>query len=506
MTSISNIVNVNASIITGGLLRREFGITLFVTKDDTLPSNDPLRIYSGIDDVASDFADTSAPYLAAQVYFAQEPYPKNFMVGRWLHENTSAILTGGTLPSLPTLTAITDGSLELEGEQVTGMDFSSAVSYSDIANVVETQINASAAPTVTVTYDATSTSLIVTTVATGSGITLTYASSAGTGTDVSDTLALDSATAISLTQGADGQTIQEAMENFQDLNDIFYFITLDPIDKDTQTVIDLSTWVFDRAYIYYAESSDAQTLVTDDLTSNFALLFAQQSRRTSGDYTPALSTNPALYADNIAVSSAARLSSVNFDGTDTLINPGLKNRPLIFPSTLTTSQETELDRKLVNRLTPVGGGTTSPTIENKYFWGYSFENGVWIDITYAIDWFVNAVQVDVFDLLSESDRIPQTIEGQTQVVEVIRGICDQAIRNGMIAPGELSAVATNSVKTITGNSAFNGVLSAGYLIYPQPLSTLSESNRIARKLPPFYVWLKGSGAVNYIDISILFDQ
>ena len=505
MANVNDIVNVTATIETGGLSTRDFGITLFVTDDETLPSSDPLRIYSDLDGVAADFSETSAPYLAAQVYFAQSPFPRNFMVGRWITSDTAAVLTGNTLPDLSSITDVVDGGFVINDVDVEAMDFSGASSYSDVASIVETACT-SAGLDVAVTYDSIITAIVITTNVTGATATLTYAT-AGTSTeDAASLLALREEDDASLTQGADAQTIAEAMENFVSINDIFYFITLDPAYKDTQTVIDLSTWVFDNVYMYFAESSDPACLETDDTSSIFAQLFEQESSRTAGDYTPATSDTTALVVDNLAVSSAARLSSVNFEGSNTLINPAFKNRPLIDPSSLTTSQTTELDRKRVNRFVTIGGGTVSSTTQNIYRQGYCFANNIWQDVRYGVDWLTNAIQVAVLDVLLTDDKVPQTIQGQALIQTTIESVCRQGVTNGLMAAGDVSDVVKSNIISITGNASFDGTLPLGYLVYPQALSTLSDDDRLARKLPPIYVWCKGSGAVNFIDIALYFNQ
>ncbi|MEE9451885.1 MAG: hypothetical protein V3V61_03905, partial [Gammaproteobacteria bacterium] len=117
---------------------------------------------------------------------------------RVLFPEFSSTLVGGTLPSLATITAISDGSLIMNGQPVTAIDFSSDVSYADIALTLQSALVA-ANVNVTVTADLLNTSLIVKTIA--EGAVLTYASTEGSGTDISDLFALSSTTSVSLKQG-----------------------------------------------------------------------------------------------------------------------------------------------------------------------------------------------------------------------------------------------------------------------------------------------------------------
>ena len=510
MANIDNIVNVNATIEIGGLIARDFGITLFVTTDSTLPSSNPLQAFASFNEVASVFPVNSIPYQAGQVYFGQTTTPANLLIGRWFNTDYAANLVGAQLPALSVLQAISDGAIVLNGAEVTGIDFTSATSYTDIASILQTELG-TASPTIngTVDFDSSNTNLIFTNNIAGSTEPLTYASSPASGTDLSTILGWTETTGAQLNLGVDMQTIEEAMQIFVDLNNIFYLITLDPTFNDTQTILDLSAWVFDRDYFYYAESTSEQVLNTGETTSIFAQLFAEQSSRTAGDWNDPTSQSSTLFSNYLSVSSASRISNSAKQlntGLNVLINPKFKDRPLISPAILNTSQQNELDRKRINNFVPVGGGTTSQTVTNIYQQGYCFANGIWQDVRIGVDWWVNAIKLAVLNLLLENDRVTQTVIGQAQIVSALESPSQQAVRNGLLAAGQVSQIIKDQIITITGNSQFNGFLPKGYLIYPVDLSTLSEAERVQATLPPFFVWGKGSGAVNSIDINLFFDQ
>ena len=68
---ISSIVRVTAQIAPQGVLRRDFGRTLFLTTDDTLGVSgaDRVRVFASMDDVAAVFEPDREPYKAASIYF-----------------------------------------------------------------------------------------------------------------------------------------------------------------------------------------------------------------------------------------------------------------------------------------------------------------------------------------------------------------------------------------------------------------------------------------------------
>ena len=512
--NINNIVQVNASITTSGLSSRNFGIGLYVTTDTTLNPSDPLQIFASIDDVADVFGSSGIVYSEAQLWFAQDPAPQDLMIGRYVNTDTSSSLTSGSsLPDLLSLITISDGSLTILATDVTGIDLTSAGSYSDIALILASAMSSVTGFTITGVYNATTGELIFTNSATGILSLLTYASATGSGTDLSSLLLLTETTATELRQGQELETITQALEKFQSINNIFYFITLGSELKDTSDVTETAVFVVAQAntnaYMFFAESSDPATLITDDSASVFAQLFSQQSDRVVGDYTMPASenTNTALFTNGLGLSSSARLSSINFSGTNTIINPKFRDRPLVAPAnSLTTSQSQELDRKRINRFVPINAGASSSTLENVYNAGYCFKNSIWQDIRLGVDWLVNAIQVEVTNLLVDDPTLSQSVDGQNLVKSTITDVLKQGVENGLIAPGTLSKSLIANVIAQTGNSSFNGFLSSGYLVAYDSLATQSEEDRDARKLPPYYVWAKGSGKVNFVAINLVFDQ
>ena len=182
----------------------------------------------------------------------------------------------------------------------------------------------------------------------------------------------------------------------------------------------------------------------------------------------------------------------------------LRQLPGTLADDITATQKAELDRKMCNYYVPLFA-TGSPGA-NSYMPGTTFKSGVWQDVRYWLDWLVNAIQVDVFNLLYAAPRVPQTEPGITAIQEVIEAACKQGVDNGGIAPGTLSAANILDVKQTTGNLDFDGYLPKGYLIYAPPLSEQSQADRELRKSTPFKVWLKGSGAIHFVEIDLIFEN
>ena len=496
--NVNSIVRVSASITPQGLLRREFGIPLFLTTDTTLPAGaGRVGVYAQFSDASSVFPVDSAPYDAAQVYFQQSPFPRNLIVARWINADVPALLEGGAVAPLASIDVISDGSLQIKGEDFTGLDFTGDTSYADVAATLQTALRAGTdtdLDNAVVAFDALSQTFSVST-GTGVGVdfTLTVASPAGSGTNVADLLGL-SATAggAVVQQGTDAETVEEALQNIAALNNDWYFITLEAALNDTSTVTDVSAWAAAGDYMFSAESNAAGVLVTGETGSIFAGLSALQSERTFGTWSAT--------ADYKALSIAGRYSSVNFSGRNSIITGKFKTLPGTLSDNITPTQKTELDRKQINHYSPFSG-------DNIYAEGITFAPSVFVDVRYALDWFVDAVRVAVYNLLRQSPtRVPQTNEGLAQLFNSIDSVCQAFVLNGGIAPGQLSDALTSDVINTTGNNEFDGFLTKGYLIYVNPLSEQSQSDRNQRLAPPVRIWLKGSGAIHFVDININFEN
>ena len=176
-----------------------------------------------------------------------------------------------------------------------------------------------------------------------------------------------------------------------------------------------------------------------------------------------------------------------------------KFRPLTgrAQDSLTPTQLASLDNQRINHYTQFGGSAILAE-------GVSANDGQFTETQHWVDWFTHEVQTEIYDLLRQSSRIPQTGEGLTLLTDRVEEVCVRGRENGGIAPGTLTASATNTVRSVTGNPDFNGRLGQGYLVHVNAITTLTATQRTAGEVPPIHVWLKGSGAVHFVDLDLTF--
>lgn len=503
MPNISKIVRVTDQIVGAGVLRREFGMMMFVTTDSSYLGTGANRIavVADSDEGAELFALGTEPRSALDILFQQVPFPKNIIVGRWNDADVAAEIIGYTPASFATLNAISDGSFVCKGEDFTAVDLVTGVSdLADVAAAIQTELRTGTDPdfaAATCVYNVTEARFEVTT-GTGVGADQTLSLFSTTdplvGTDISGLLGLD--TGATLNQGADEETITEAIEAIVALNDSPYFITVENTITDFDTLDEVRTWVSSRRYMFFMDNLEAGALTPAETSSVVAQFFALEPPRVAAMWSAT--------DDYKALSFAGRFSSVNFSGSSTIITGNLKDLPGTLSDDLNSTEVAELERKFVNYYAPFFSTGSDPV--NGVYNGTTMKSLVWIDVRYWLDWCVNAVQVDVFNLLKESDAVPQTEAGVTAEIEVIEAVMQQGVRNGGIAPGQLSAALTSEVQQVTGNADFDGFLPKGYMIYASPIAEQSQSDRAARKSPPIEVWMKGSGAIHSVDIALTFEN
>ena len=411
--------------------------------------------------------------------------------------NSAVPLGLDTVDTTPGIDGIGAGSLSWQGSTITGLDFTDATSYADVAQTLQTALRAVRAAaradlrSATVTYHPAGFFLVelgfdpsddepypIT------GYMADVAQSAASA------LGLDNAAGGRIAQGQASETIEEGMDAIGGLDDSWYFVALDSGITAAIDLLALSRWVqAANNYMLALDVTGDSVLVQGESASLAAQVSALEQGRTFLVWSRT--------SAHKALSLAGRLSTVNFDGQNTLITAKFKSLPGTVPDVLTTAQKEELDRKRVGYYTRFG-----PDAIFAEGW---LANGDWIDVRYWLDWITNAIQTDVYNLLREHPtRVPQTDSGVASITAAINRVCGAGRRNGGIAPGQVSEALAHDIRSATGNRDFNGTLTLGYLVSVGSIADQSQGERDARMAPPISVWLKASGAIHSAEVKLVF--
>nr|DAL18044.1 MAG TPA_asm: tail sheath protein [Caudoviricetes sp.] len=190
-----------------------------------------------------------------------------------------------------------------------------------------------------------------------------------------------------------------------------------------------------------------------------------------------------------ALSAFGRAFTVNFTGNNTTITLKFKTEPGVTYETLTSSQAAAVDAKNANVFVYYANDTA--ILQQGVM-----ANGDFFDERHGLDWLQNYVQTNLFNLMyTSTTKIPQTEAGITRLLSNVEQSLDQAVSNGLVAPGVWNG-------GDIGQISAGDTLTKGYYVYAQPLSSQAQADRETRKAPLIQAAIKLAGAVHYADVQI----
>lgn len=481
--SVSGLVRVTVNLSPLAAATRSFGILLVCGDSDVINAVERIRTYLTIDGVAADFGTEAPEYKAAALYFGQTPKPKTLMIGRWLQSASAGALDGGILsPSDQTLsnwTVITNGGvvLHVDGvtKTITGLDFSEETNLNGVASVIT-----AASTGFVCTWNGTN--FVVTSSTTGVSSTVTYATN-GTGTNIAIQLKLTAATAQAVIPGFAAETPVACAAIMANLSAAWYGLmfqaSTQPTDGQNLAVSDFIE-ALDLTRVFGVTITNTNVLsaeVTNDLASQMMDAAYKQSF--------------CQYSQNAyAIASFfGRAFSVNFSGNRTTITLMYKQEPGVTGEDLTENQALVLKNKRCN----VFVDYVNDTMIIQYG---TMSGPAYFDEIHGLDWLQNAIQTACYNVLyTSATKVPQTDAGVNQLTNAIGGVCQQAVTNGLVAPGVWNADGF-------GELTPGQYLKNGFYIYAQPVALQSQADRETRAAPPIQLAVKLAGAIQSVDVIV----
>lgn len=190
-----------------------------------------------------------------------------------------------------------------------------------------------------------------------------------------------------------------------------------------------------------------------------------------------------------AISAFGRAFTVNFTGSNTTITLKFKTEPGITYETLTTAQAAAIDA--INGNVYVYYANDTAIIQQGVM-----ANGDFFDERHGLDWLQNYVQTNLSNLLyTSTTKIPQTDAGVTRLMTNVEASLDQAVNNGLIAPGVWNGGPIGQIES-------GDTLTKGYYVYADAVANQAQSDREARKSPVIQAAIKLAGAIHYGDVQI----
>lgn len=475
---VQSVVNVSVVMAPKAATERDFGIALILGASNVIDTNERLRLYLDIDAVATDFGTTAPEYLAALAYFSAEPTPSQCYIGRWAKTSTSGLLKGRILgtseQNIAEFQAITDGgfSVTIDGtaRELENINLSTVTNLNGVASIIQTAL----ADSGTCVWNGQQ--FVIQSISTGIASTVAEVSS----TPLSGLMGLDTGT--TTVGGMASETLVDAVTVLADISDDWYgLLVASPAeDADIEAAAD---FIAATATSRIAGFTTQNTAVLDpQVTSDLAsVLKAKQNNRAFVQY-----SSSSFYA---ACAAFGRAFTVNFNGQNTTITLKFKQEPGITPEVLTATQASTLDSKNCNVFVQYSNDTA--ILQQGVMAG-----GWYFDERHGLDWLAETIRTAVWNLFyTSTTKIPQTDAGMNRIVSVIENRLDQAVTNGLVAPGKWNGDSFGALNS-------GDMLTKGYYVYAPPISTQSQANREARDSTVIQIAIKLAGAIHATDIII----
>lgn len=491
---VSSVVNVSIAIGATFPARAGFGTLNIVTEEiGVIGIAERIRSYSNLDGVAADWGSTTEVLKAATAYFSQQPKPTSLKVSTRYSTDQSGELRGGSVvddaTNLAIFNAITDGSFNISidggNEDITGLNFSADTNMSDVADAIETALQAVATGGYTLstcTYDGSRFFITSGTTSSTSTISFLTVVSPATGTDISSLLQMQQGEGTK-SDGVDAETITASLDAIQNIDPDWYGLIFtkevrDLVIINTENAVDAAaSWCEARVKVFGNTSNDLDVL--DSVTTNDIASILQTAK-----YRRTMTTFSSFASEYPSASILGRAFTVNFNQADSTITLKFKQMPGITVEALTQNQKAVLDSKSANALIVVGA--------SDMFAESFMANGVFFDEVHGVDWLTNAIETNVFGyLLTRTTKVPYTDKGIAALEQQVTKALDEAVRNGLIAAGE----------TIDGE-----FLGTGYKITTIPAEDINQSDKEARLYPGLSFVVLGAGAIHSVQINGVFER
>ncbi len=489
---ISRLINVDVNLSPSAAQMQNISTLLILGTSTVIDVIERFRTYASIDAVASDFGTSAEEYLAALLWFEQAPQPNELLIGRWAKTATKGRLTGKTLSAaeqqLASWKAVTTPSFRVAIDGGAPSDigvgsFATVTNLNGVAALIQTALNSFMTGS-TCVWDGNYNRFVIESGTAGALSNVSFLVAPSTGTDISLMLGMRATSSGAyVSDGVAAETAVTAVSKFDaDYGQRWYATTvLGSASNADHQAIAAYLEATDTKHLYGVSTQEAGVLVSGDTTNIAYLLSQAEYKRSVVQYS---SSNP--YS---VCSLLGRILTVNYNGNNTVITLMYKQEPGIVPETLNSNQVTNLENFKCNVFVSYNNDTA--IIEKGVV-----SSGDFLDIITGTDWLALQIQNEVFNLLYTSlTKIPQTDPGHHILVTAIEGVCSQAVRNGLLAPGTWTSGGFGILEQ-------NDFLPKGFYVYAPPVAQQFAADRAARRSVPIQVAAKLAGAIHTVDITI----
>lgn len=478
---VSYTINVSLTGAPAGLADYNVN-SIAIFSNETANFSENYQAYTSPDAVATAFGSSSLTYKMAQALFTPVP---NLRTGGGVlyvfpfaavNATSGKVTTANISSNVTNFASVTNGSLKLTidgtATEVQGLDFSSVTTLDDIVTVLKGQ-------NLDVDIEVSSNTIVFTSrrFGTTSGVTIGTTSS---GTDIAGSTYLN-ATSATTTAGtnASGATLADAVTSA--LQQVYFGGVLSTQFVDDATLTANASAIQAKDIVYY----EAMTSLKNIAVTGAAIKAAGNGK------TRSLAYSLGKEIAKVAIATYATIAhSVNFSGTDTANTLNLKTLTgVIGDSGLSDTYVQSAHTNGVDIYGLTGGLSVVYSNDN---------NGYTDDIINQLA-FKKRTEIAGFNYLRQTNtKTPQTESAMTGLKSAYEAVCNQFIKNGVVAAGTWNtAVPFGEPESFKRN-----IEERGYYIYSIPVALQSQTDREARKAPLVQIALKLSGALHFSEIII----
>lgn len=486
--SVSRVVDVQVNFEPIAAVQQRFDTLLIMGDTGIIDAGEGIREYNTIEDVVGDFGTTAPEYLAADLFFSQVPQPSILYIGTWARVATKGRLTGGPVPPanqlLSNWTTVNNGgfTVTLDGSatptHVTGVNLQNVLNMNGVASAIQTALQTTAPQA---TFQWNGQQFLLTSGTAGTASSVSYLTAPTSGTDLSAMLYMTVALAERTAVGLAPETPVAGIARVDGRG--WYAVSFAasvPLTDAQHLANSAYIEAASDKHVYGITTNEATTLDPTNTTDIASQAMLADYMRTVIQYSI---TNP--YA---ICSFFGRALTVNFEGSNTTITMKFKVQPGVIPELLTGAQASTLAQKRCNVYVQYNNATS--IVQEGVMSGSAY----WDEI-HGLDWLSNRIQNDMWNLLYQSPKVPQTNPGVHLLVNTADGGLSQGVINGLIAPGVWNAPGFGTLQQ-------GDTLQYGWYTFANSVDTQDQADREARIAPLIQIAVKLAGAVHFANVVI----
>lgn len=492
------LIKINDKVISNSIT--ELSLSLLVLTDKgRIPSTMPYIVFQTLSEVGDFFGILSDEYNGAKIYFNgfknSDIYPKEIIFGKLMNTAATAWYMGNMPATIDELKAVTDGSLNITATveagtstvyTISGVDLSSANSYSDIASTISAAITTAGASQLSMIFDGTYNRFILNNSISGEKSKIIQVTNGTSGTNLSIMLGLDITLNPIINNGYEAMSGADNIANIVSYYKNFISVAIaKSVDADFQVSLATQLQTYGTRYVFIPYTNNINCLSPNDMTQ-IAYLCKD---------IPGVIPTYGLFDHACFIGGIG--ASIDYSAENSTITWAYKSTDNL-PSVVNNEKDYNTLIKNGYNVYAIFGSVT-----NEYQFlqeGVITGNYKYIDSYYNQVWLKSLLTDKLALMFQDNKRLPYTDIGLTIIESVITNTMQTGLNNGVIDIGvTLDQDTQDQINRDAGRIITPTLYEKGFFVLVlQP----SQNNRINRESPIMDVWYTTGGSVQKTSLDL----